>query len=120
MTFVFYDGDCGLCQRSIRFLSWADKSEILRFAPLNGATYKKLYGDRPSSMTSVLVYSNGKTFEKSAAVFELCQRLGGIYLVFLVFKLVPRFIRDALYEWIAARRKSLSCVLLTKDRRFLD
>ena len=40
---VFYDGDCGLCQRAISMLYTLDSNKILRFAPLNGDTYKKYF-----------------------------------------------------------------------------
>lgn len=121
MTIVFYDGDCGLCQRSIAYLSRVDQdAKNLQFAPLNGETYKKIYGDIPSKLTSVKVYSQNKSFEKSAAFFELCSILGGAHRLFLVFRVIPRFILDALYDLIASHRKKVSCILVTKDDRFLN
>ncbi|MDD4974618.1 MAG: DUF393 domain-containing protein [Bacteriovorax sp.] len=119
MTIVFYDGDCGLCQRSIRFLYKADKKNKILFAPLNGMTYKQIYGDEPSLLTTVKLYHNKKTFEKSSAVLQLCLILGGLYKIFYLFIIVPSFIRDAFYDQIASRRKTFSCVLLKKDERFL-
>lgn len=120
MTIVFYDGECGLCQRSIVFLFRADKERKLLFAPLNGETYKKIYGDVPSLLTSVMVYSKGKSFEKSDALFELCKILGGLYKFFFVFKLIPRFILDAIYNLVASQRKKLKCQLVIKDDRFIN
>jgi predicted DCC family thiol-disulfide oxidoreductase YuxK len=120
LSVVFYDGDCGLCQRSIRFLAWADKKKKISFAPLNGVTYKQIYGDVASLLSSVKLYHNKKTYEKSSAVLQLCLILGGFYKIFYLFIIVPAFIRDALYDQIASRRKTFSCVLIKRDERFLN
>jgi len=120
MKIVFYDGNCGLCQRSIAFLYYADKTKKLLFAPLNGVTFRKYFKEDLAILNSVIVYSDDKVYEKSSAVFEICKILGGVYNFFLVFKIVPPFILDKIYEIIAARRSRISCILLAKDQRFLD
>lgn len=120
MTIVFYDGDCGLCQRSIQFLYKADKNKLLLFAPLNGKHYKQVYGDELSRFTTVKLYHDNKTYEKSSAFLELCLILGGFYKVYYVFKIIPAFVRDFIYDLIASRRKSFVCILLPKDERFLN
>ncbi|MFA6236200.1 MAG: DUF393 domain-containing protein [Bacteriovorax sp.] len=119
MNIVFYDGDCGLCQRSIRFLVSADRKKQLLFAPLNGEAYKKIYGEIQSPLTTVVFHNTGRTFEKSNAFLEICRLIGGKFTFFYFFKIVPRFIRDFVYDAIAARRKMISCTLLSKDERFL-
>ena len=119
MAIVFYDGDCGLCQRSIHYLAGADKKKALRFAPLNGVTYKKIYGEELAELTTVRVFSHEQTFEKSAAFFELCKELGGFHRALLVLKFMPKKILDFFYDEIASRRKSISCKILTRDERFL-
>lgn len=116
---VFYDGDCGLCQRSVNFLLKADKKHLLRFAPQNGETYGQMYGKVVSEMTSVIFYNGERTLQKSAAFLEICRVLGGKYLWLYLFKIVPWFIRDFVYDQIVLRRKSFSCQLLLKDDRFL-
>lgn len=118
-TIVFYDGDCGLCQRSIAWLYQADKEHKLLFAPLNGETYKTVYSV-PANMDSVRVYSKGKTWEKSRAFLELGSLLGGYYRALILLKIVPAFIRDGVYDEIAKRRKKFTCLYLPKDERFLS
>ena len=118
VVIVFYDGDCGLCQRSIRFLLAADKKKALKFAPLNGETYRHYY-QTPSTLTTVLLYKDGITFQKSSAVFELGSLLGGIYKFSYLLKSVPEKFRDWVYDRIAARRKAFVCILMTPDPRFL-
>lgn len=118
-TIVFYDGDCGLCQRSIAFLYQADKKHRLLFAPLNGSAYKSLYQE-PAQMDTVRVYSQGKTFEKSRAFIELGSLLGGSYRALFLLKIIPAFVRDFVYDEVAKRRKSFTCLWLPKDERFLN
>lgn len=118
-TIVFYDGDCGLCQRSIAFLYQADKRHLLLFAPLNGETYKKLYSEE-ARMDTVRVYRDGKTWEKSRAFLELGPILGGFYRLSFLLNVIPAFIRDFVYDQIAKRRKAFSCLWLPKDERFLN
>ena len=120
MIVVFYDNKCGLCQRSIRFLYKADKKKVLFFAPLNGITYEQIYGEKNTSLSSVKLYYNNKTYEKSLAFIKIGQLLGGINKVSSLFIIIPSFIRDFLYDQIAARRKSVACILLIKNDRFLN
>jgi predicted DCC family thiol-disulfide oxidoreductase YuxK len=120
LTIVFYDGDCGLCQRSIKFLYKADKKKKLFFAPLNGMTYKQIYGAEPTPLTTVKLYYNKKTFEKSLAILKLSLILGGFYKILYFFIIVPAFIRDFIYDQIALKRKAFSCMLLPRDERFLN
>lgn len=120
MLLVFYDGDCGLCQRSVQFLLKADKQKRLLFAPLNGETYMSLYNNAPASLTSVKFYQNGKTFEKSMAILKLCWELGGYYRMNYFFILIPPFIRDFIYDQIAKRRNKFSCLIMNRNDRFLN
>lgn len=114
---IFYDGECGLCQRSIRvIMSWDKKHELL-FAPLNGETYKSLF-DKKSDMSTVVFFSGGELFAKSDALIEVLQVLGGFGKLAVILKIIPRFIRDTLYNFIAGQRKKVSCVILVKDERF--
>lgn len=120
MKIVFYDGSCGLCQRSVSFLLHLDNKKEFLFAPLNGITYKKTFGDTHSDLSTVILYNEDKIFIKSAALLEVCRILGGQYYFFYIFKIIPVFVRDFLYDLIANRRKNIRCVVLQKDDRFLN
>ena len=120
MLVVFYDGNCGLCQRSIQFLLKADKEKRLLFAPLNGETYKLLNKDGPSTLSSVIYYQDGKSFEKSTAILKLCLALGGFYRLYSFFIIIPPFLRDFIYDQIAKRRKKFSCIILNRNNQFFD
>lgn len=116
---IFYDGDCGLCQRSIYLLVKLDTRKELSFAPLNGLTYKKFFKEE-SDLVTVVYFRDGKLFTKSDAIIEVCRSLGGVKKLALLLKLIPRFLRDKVYDLIAGHRKKVSCIILKKDERFLN
>lgn len=119
MKIIFYDGNCGLCQRSIQFLWRIDRRKAICFAPLNGVTYKKIYGEELDKLTTVKFYDGSKTYEKSSAILESLWWIGGIYRAIYVFKIIPKFVRDYIYDQIASKRHLTNCILLVKDDRFL-
>lgn len=110
-----YDGSCGLCHRSVRFVLAEDRSgNAFRFEPLPE-------GDK----TSVIVQtSDGKTLERSDAVIHILQRLGGFWRVFgIAFSIVPRVVRNAMYDGVARVRYRIfgrtkdACPLVPPDLR---
>lgn len=115
---IFYDGDCGLCQRSIAFLAAIDRTKQLRFAPLNGSTYL-LYLKTPASMETVLYFDGEKLYAKSAAIINCLLDVGGWWKLIWPLKLIPLFIRNKVYDVIAGHRKKVSCPILIRDERFL-
>lgn len=115
---VFYDGECGLCQRSIAFLAKLDSKKELIFAPLNGETYR-LFFKGSSHLTTVVFYYHEKNFVKSEAVIEVCNALGGVKKVAVLLRMFPLYLRDKVYDFIANQRKKVSCIILPRDERFL-
>lgn len=135
---VFYDGVCGLCQRWVRFLLQRDKAQTLRFAPLQGETIKQApigvklaAGLSPESvgpdvgvtaeLPSVIFVVRAGTpdeqiFTRSEAALRLLEHLGGIWRVVSWLRIIPRGVRDGIYDFIARRRyrwfgKDESCPL---------
>ena len=106
-TSVFFDGVCNLCNRSVNFLISKDKKEVLKFAPLQSEyaqnTIPKELLNR-ENLDTIIVYSDGQFYDRSNAVLKLCKILGGGFYVFLIGYLIPRFIRDGLYRFIANNR----------------
>jgi len=105
---VFFDGQCGLCSRSVRFLSRADRKDRLQFAPLQGetATGMKLGEFASVENGSMVVWreSDNTTLFRSDAALELCNALGGICKCGVIFRIVPRPLREACYRFIARNR----------------
>ena len=129
-TSVFFDGVCNLCNRSVNFLISKDKKEVLKFASLQSEyaqnTIPKELLNR-ENLDTIIVYSDGQFYDRSNAVLKLCKILGGGFYVFLIGYLIPRFIRDGLYRFIATNRyrwfgRQSQCRVPTPDlkERFLE
>lgn len=134
---VLYDGVCGLCNRMVRLLLRADRRHVLAFAPLQGPTAARLAerhgfptaaaGDDPAGLrTIVYVRSFGlqreRAYLRSEAVLRILWDVGGPWSLLAVLRLVPRFLRDPVYDWVARHRygwfgKLDQCPLPPPDQR---
>jgi len=110
---VFYDGDCGFCQRSIRVLLAEDRSgESFRLAPRASAAFvaalpPETRAALPPSI--VVVDATGAVHVRSRATIRLLARLGGIWRVLgAALAIVPPPLRDLGYRGIAAVRHRLA------------
>lgn len=75
-TILFFDGVCGLCNASVNFVLDRDRSEQIKFAPLQGETARQLLPDADrESLSSVVLWVEGKTYRKSAAIVRVLWRL---------------------------------------------
>jgi len=102
---VFFDGVCNLCQSSVRYLIKHDKSKKLKFAPLQGTNAKKILNAEQLKNLESLLFLNKKTlYKKSDAVLELCKVLGGWHNLLLVGYIIPKVIRNILYDLVAKNR----------------
>ena len=131
---LFYDGACGLCTRSIRFLIKIDRKTRIRYAPLNGSTSdKKLPKElRDPSNLSTVVYleeDSGRCslHTRSNAVCAILKEVGGIWLIAGKFLyIIPHFLREGAYRLIAKYRYMLfpisTCKSLNQEEKelFLD
>ena len=108
---VFYDGDCGLCRRSARFLTRRDRDGTrFRFEPLRGEVFRRLVPPETAARLpdSILVRRHdGTLLVRSAAMLHALRRLGaGWELLAAAGSLVPRPWADWVYDRIAAARSS--------------
>ena len=125
---VFFDDVCNLCQHSVRYLLKYDKKKVLKFASQQGQYAKKILPpEEVKNLKSLLFYNKKTLYKKSDAVLELCKVLGGGHKLLLVGYILPKFLRDGLYSFIAQNRyrwfgKQDHCMIPTKDiqDRFLE
>ena len=121
-TFVF-DGYCVLCSTGVSFIMRHDPRGKVRFlsaqSPLGQAIYAHF--GLPLDASYLLITPEG-TFTKTAGYFRLADILGGWFRLGKVFALVPRVVRDLVYDWVATNRyrligKSEQCALHTAEQR---
>lgn len=102
---VFYDGVCGLCNRSVQFILRHDKKKKFRFATLQGEVAKEMLSpEQRERIDTVIVRSRDRMFQKSGAFFEIMANLGGWPSYFLAFSWLPSKFTDWLYMHVARRR----------------
>ena len=109
---LFYDGDCGLCHRAVRFVLAEDPDgRSFRFAPLANAAFEEAVpaAERATLPDSLVVRTpEGRTLVRSDAVREIAERLGGLWRVLgLASRAIPTRWLDRAYDRIAALRKRL-------------
>jgi predicted DCC family thiol-disulfide oxidoreductase YuxK len=120
---VYFDGHCNVCNRFIDFLIRRDRRRLLKYAPLQGDTARRHLppGLLTDLSTMVLEDENGVSIESTAAIRTIAY-LGGFYGLIAVFLIVPRFVRDWFYRWVAAHRylwwgKRDTCRIPTPEER---
>ncbi len=122
---VFFDGVCAMCNGLVNFLLKADRQQRLLFAPLQGPTAQQLLpplSDKSAEWSMLYVDADGVR-DKSDAALAVGRQLGGIWsLLSMLARLVPRFIRDAVYRFIARNRyswfgKKDACRIPTPEER---
>ena len=123
---VFYDGVCGLCDHSVQFIIKRDTRHKFRYATLQSDFAKQTLGSS-ISFDSFVLFENGKAFYRSTAALKMFQQLGGIWILLYAFIIVPPFIRNGVYDFVARNRykwfgKLDSCKIPTPEQRelFLD
>jgi predicted DCC family thiol-disulfide oxidoreductase YuxK len=123
---VLFDGVCNLCTASVQFVIARDSRKRFRFASLQSPAAERLLGRR-EDLESMVLMEGGRTYRKSGAALRIARRLDGLWPLLSVFLLVPRPLRDAIYDWIGRRRYRMfgrrdSCWVPGPDlaARFLD
>jgi predicted DCC family thiol-disulfide oxidoreductase YuxK len=128
-TVVLFDGVCNLCSASVRFIVEHDREAYFKFASLQsdvGARLLAEHGLPPPEAgrdpTSVVLLENGRAYERSTAALRIARHLRGVWKLAWGFIVVPRFVRDAAYDFIAKHRyrwfgKQDTCMVPTPELR---
>ena len=113
---LLFDGTCGLCQGFVRFLLKRDRKRTLRLATLEGPVGAAFVARHPglSSVDSVIWIEAGQSgqggseqpegWTRSGAALRAFAYLGAPWSLLGVFRFVPRFIRDRVYDFVARNR----------------
>jgi predicted DCC family thiol-disulfide oxidoreductase YuxK len=122
---ILFDGVCNLCNNSVQFVISHDPEGRFRFAALQSASGQSLLRERhldPETFTSIVLIMNGRVYQRSRAALEIARRLSGLWPLIYAFIIVPPFVRDWVYDWIAANRykwfgKRNECMIPTPELR---
>lgn len=108
---ILYDGDCGFCSHSVRFLLGRDRDEIFRFARLQseeGREVLRHHGLPEDFQGSMLLVDARRAYLRSDAVLYAAAMLPGLYRMAGLLLWIPRCVRDALYNLVARNRQHIS------------
>ncbi len=104
---VLFDGVCNLCNGTVNFLLRQDRRARLRFAPLQAAASQLLLrqlGRGTAEFDTMLLLENGVVYQKSTADLRISRHLPSAWPLLYGLLLVPRFLRDGIYDFVARNR----------------
>lgn len=124
---LLFDGVCNLCNALVKFVIKRDTNARIKFAPLQSTAGKELLRKhklQPEKTNSIVYISENSVHLKSDGVFLLLKELGRPWKWLAAFRIIPKFIRDFVYDCVAKSRYTLfgrrnSCMIPTpalKDR----
>ena len=127
---ILFDGVCNFCNAGINFIIQQDKKSIFRFAALQSKPGQQLaeqYHLPKTDFDSFILIENGKVYNRSTAAFKIYNKLPWYWKWTQVFWIIPKSIRDAIYDFIARNRykwfgKKEVCMIPNPglSSRFLD
>lgn len=104
---ILFDGVCNLCNRSVMFIIRHDPDAIFRFAALQSDAGRMILSNAKQvqeKMSSIILIQGEKVLTHSSAALTIAKQLKGPIKLAYAFIIIPRFIRDAVYNWIARNR----------------
>ena len=122
---ILFDGLCNLCNGSVNFIIKRDRMGAFKFASLQseaGLSLLKQYGVTAEKIDSIVFIKEDRFFLRSSAVLNILKDLGGRWRFLYIFIIIPKFIRDFIYNVIAKSRyrvfgKRESCTIPSEANR---
>jgi predicted DCC family thiol-disulfide oxidoreductase YuxK len=122
---ILFDGVCNLCNGWVNFVIDRDPRGRFAFAPLQSEAADRLLKDRGyarAPMASIVLVDRERVYDRSSAVLRILRGLSGAWPWLHGLVLIPRPIRDLLYDWVAQNRyrwfgREASCRIPTPDLR---
>ena len=127
---ILFDGLCYLCNSSVHFIMIRDSKKIFKFSALQSqwaqAFLKQLSFEEPKT-DSILYVTENSVYTKSTAALNICRNLRGAWPLLYALMLIPKPLRDSIYDWIAKNRyrwfgKRTECMIPDQEfkSRFLE
>lgn len=122
---ILFDGVCNFCNSSVNYVIARDPDGYFRFAALQSEAGERLtreHGIDTANVDSVVLIEDGRSYVRSAAALRVAKKLGFPVALFYAFIIIPRPIRDLLYDAFAKRRYKFfgerdACMMPTPEIR---
>lgn len=129
-SIILFDGVCNLCNNSVNFIIKHDKNNKFLFASLQSDAAEEIllhFNLNKNKLNTIILIQKEEVYERSTAVLLIFKQLNGFLRHLYVFLIIPKKIRDFVYNIIAKNRynwfgKRTSCLLPTSElkHRFLN
>ena len=124
-SIILFDGVCNLCNGAVNFVIKRDPGNVFKFAPLQekqGALLLKTHAIDIQKLDSIVLIENGNVYTKSSAALRIARKMSNLWPLFFVLLIIPSFIRDGVYDFIAKNRykwfgKKEQCMIPTPGLR---
>jgi predicted DCC family thiol-disulfide oxidoreductase YuxK len=126
---ILFDGVCNFCNSAVNFTLKRNKKANIMFAPMQSEAGQKLllqYDLPENDMKSFIFIEDAIVYKQSTGALKVCRHLRGLWPICYGLIIVPAFIRDGIYNWIAKNRYKWfgirqSCMIPTPEvnARFL-
>jgi predicted DCC family thiol-disulfide oxidoreductase YuxK len=127
---ILFDGVCNLCSNAVQFVIKRDKNALFKFASLQSSFGQNLlnqYHLPSTGFDSFILLENEIIYTKSTAALKVVRQLSGAWPLLYIFSIIPAFIRNTIYNFIARNRykwfgKKEACWIASPElkNRFLD
>lgn len=104
---ILFDGVCNLCSASVQFVIRHDPKHYFRFASLQGNFGQRILKEHDLPLQgsdSFILLENGNLYTRATAALRVCRKLNGAWPFMYGFIIVPPFIRNTVYDFVAKRR----------------
>jgi predicted DCC family thiol-disulfide oxidoreductase YuxK len=124
---LLFDGVCNLCNNTVLFVIKRDRKKQIRFGAIQSQEGKKLlqkFGIDQQYLGSLIFIDEGKVYLKSSGALRLSKYLSGLWPLLYALMVIPAFIRNPIYDFIAANRykwfgKKEVCMIPTPELKSL-
>lgn len=106
-SIILFDGVCNLCSSSVQLIIRNDPKQYFRFASQQSDIGKELFAEyniNSATTNSLILIDQGKIYQKSTGALKIAKQLSNGWSLMYVFILVPAFIRNLIYDFIASNR----------------
>ena len=106
-SIILFDGVCNLCNGAVNFVIKRDTGNVFKFTPLQekqGVLLLKTHAVDTQKLDSIVLIENEKVYVKSSAALRIARKMSNLWPLFFVLLIIPSFIRDGVYDFIAKNR----------------
>ncbi len=106
-SILLFDGHCSLCNGAVDFVLKRDPKKKLLLASIQGPLGQRLlkyYGLPSTYLDTLVLVEEGKVYLGSTAALRVARLLGGVWPLLYGLSIIPKGIRDRIYQWVSSHR----------------